>query len=130
MIHDADLFARLRGQTARASIADSIRYSLQWLLNSRKGFLPHIKDYGIRDLADLRNERPREELLQEIKSAIEKYEPRIKKILIEEIELKEESRKHFFAVFKMDIELQDIYGENFTLIYGFDFEGKAQSVED
>lgn len=126
---DTDFFARLSRRTRQSNLEESIQNSLRWMLNSRKGFVPHLPDYGIRDLADMRNKKPREELRREIREAVLKYEPRIKEIEVEEIEVKEESLKSFYVVYKLHIVLQEHLGGTLTLIYGFDYDGKASSVE-
>jgi len=90
----ADFFAHLRGRPDEITELESIRDNLNWLLNSRIGFLPHIKDYGIRDLSDVANHKtPREDLRRDIEKAIHRFEPRITALEVEEYEDSVESLK-------------------------------------
>ena len=61
-------------------ITKSIRDHLIRLLNTRKGSLPHLYDYGLSDMADIYTRLPnsRQELKNEILATIKKYEPRLK----------------------------------------------------
>lgn len=125
---NTDFFARLSGRTSHGNLEESLQNSLRWLLNSRKHFLPHIPDYGTRDLADMSNNKPREELQQEIKEAIKRFEPRVKDLNVEEVTIKDESLRHFYAVYKIQITLQEHLGNAITLLFGFDYDGKASRV--
>ncbi len=127
---DTDFFARLSGRTRQGNLEDSIQKSLQWLLNSRRGFVPHLPDYGIRDLADIRDNKPREELRKEVMESILKYEPRVKELDVEEVEIKDESLRHFYVVYKIKAVLHEHVGDALTLIFGFNYDGKASSVDD
>jgi len=126
---NTDFFARLSGRTQQSNLEESLNNSLRWLLNSRKQFLPHLPDFGIRDLADIRNNNPREELKQEIKDTIKRFEPRVKDLDIEEVEVKEESLRQFYVIYRIRIVLQEYLGAAVTLLFGFDYEGKASKVE-
>ena len=66
-------------------IAKSISDHLTRLLNTRRGTIPHIPDYGLSDISDIYNRLPNSklELKDEILNAIQKFEPRLKRVRIE-----------------------------------------------
>jgi type VI secretion system protein len=70
----------LRENTQR--LADSVQANLQRVLNSRHGVTPIREDYGIPDISDMVHLFPdaTAELRNGIKSAIEKFEPRLRRV--------------------------------------------------
>lgn len=62
----------------------SVSLHLSCLLNSRRGSLIHLPDYGVPDLAEIYQDLPYSvnRLMQSIKQTIEKYEPRLTNVKI------------------------------------------------
>ena len=71
------------GEPAR-NMADAVRHHLLLLLNTRRGTVGHLPDYGIPDLSEVYDGLPAslETLRQAIKATIEKYEPRLRKVTV------------------------------------------------
>jgi type VI secretion system protein len=84
----------------------SIMDHLNRLFNTRQGTLPHLKDYGLPDISEIYRKMPEgiEELQISIKRAVEKYEPRLKKIKVTPLEV---DKKDFKLVFILSAELAE-----------------------
>ena len=69
-------------------LAYSIRSHLTLLLNTRQGSLAHMKDYGLPDIPALYRGLPysTQGLLRDVKATIEKYEPRLTKVNVRQME--------------------------------------------
>ena len=69
-------------------LADSVLANLRHLLNSRHGVSPIQQDYGIPDLCDVAHSFPEAigSMRKAIKTAIEKYEPRLKRVTVKHVE--------------------------------------------
>ena len=78
------------------SLYEAIRDHLVVLLNTRRGTIAHLKDFGLPDLADIYKGYPESlhYLGAEIKRTIEKYEPRL---IHTKVELVSSSADHFEA---------------------------------
>lgn len=78
------------------SLYEAIRDHLVVLLNTRRGSIAHLQDFGLPDLADIYKGYPESlhYLGAEIKQTIEKYEPRL---IHTKIELISSSSDHFEA---------------------------------
>ena len=89
-----------------SDLAVSIRYHLKLLLNCRQGMAPHIPDFGIPDIHYIYYSLPRslEELSEDIKASIVKYEPRITNVHVELVETGEQT---FCATYRIIAELVD-----------------------
>jgi type VI secretion system protein len=76
----------LRENTAR--LADSVLTNLRRLLNSRNGIAPMDLDYGIPDLVDAIHNLPdaTTDIRKAIKTAIERYEPRLRRVTVKAVE--------------------------------------------
>ncbi len=61
---------------------DSVCLHLNSLLNSRRGVLAHMSDYGLPDVEDIYEGLPysQQTLAFEVKKLIEKYEPRVRSV--------------------------------------------------
>ncbi|MBU2894382.1 type VI secretion system baseplate subunit TssE [Colwellia sp. D2M02] len=61
---------------------DSVCLHLNSLLNSRRGVLVHMSDYGLPDVEDIYEGLPysQQTLAFEVKKLIEKYEPRVRSV--------------------------------------------------
>lgn len=72
------------GDIEPEQIYRSISTHLMRLLNSRRGSLSHLPDYGIPDLAEIYQNLPYSinRLIQAMKQTIEKYEPRLVKVRV------------------------------------------------
>ncbi len=91
----AGLFDILRGRfydgTPVSSVGErtmrlqSVMSNLSRLLNTRQGSIEHLPDYGLPDAATIYRDAdyPIEQLRKDIREAIEKYEPRLRRIHIE-----------------------------------------------
>ena len=80
-------FERMMGVKAdEDSLARAVREHLGLLLNTRQGSILHLPDYGLPDLSIVYSEYPDsvEFLRRSIKNTIEKYEPRLQNIRVEE----------------------------------------------
>ncbi|KPJ68042.1 MAG: hypothetical protein AMJ43_01105 [Coxiella sp. DG_40] len=66
----------------------SIRAHLTRLLNSRRGSLTHLPDYGLPDVTEIYQGLPYsiDALINAIKNTIEKYEPRLHNVLIKPLQ--------------------------------------------
>jgi type VI secretion system protein len=63
----------------------SIISNLDRLMNTRRGALSHLPDYGLPDLSDVYRDMPGSiiELQGAIESAVETYEPRLRRVRVE-----------------------------------------------
>lgn len=63
----------------------SVRSHLERLLNTRQGGLTHLPDYGLPDISAIYQELPDSAsvLTGAIKACIEKYEPRLKNVVVQ-----------------------------------------------
>jgi len=66
------------------TLQQSIKDHLERLLNTRRGSLTHMPDYGLPDVVNIYNELPDsiQPLLTAIKQSIEKYEPRLHHVFV------------------------------------------------
>lgn len=64
----------------------SILDNLNRLFNTRRGSIAHLPDYGLPDITQIYRDLPYtiEGLRQAIKDAVEKYEPRLRRIKVEQ----------------------------------------------
>lgn len=64
----------------------SILDNLNRLFNTRRGSIAHLPDYGLPDITQIYRDLPYtiEGLRQAIKEAVEKYEPRLRRIKVEQ----------------------------------------------
>lgn len=62
----------------------SIQMHLHYLLNTRQGTLQHLPDYGLPDITEIYQRLPYSTayLLKTIAEVIEKYEPRLKQVVV------------------------------------------------
>ncbi|WP_175976128.1 type VI secretion system baseplate subunit TssE [Burkholderia sp. BCC1047] len=89
------LFERITGHFADGSaVSDfpaevqvflSVRDNIERILNSRRGSLTHLPDYGLDDLSGIYRHLPSSEhkLQRAVETALLAYEPRLKKVEIE-----------------------------------------------
>lgn len=63
----------------------SILSNLDRLMNTRRGALSHLPDYGLPDLSDVYRDMPGSitELQQTIAASVEAYEPRLRRVRVE-----------------------------------------------
>jgi type VI secretion system protein len=69
-------------------LADSVLANLRHMLNSRQGSAPFDAEYGIPDLADIVHSFPDAiaGMRKAIKTAIERYEPRLRRVVVRPVE--------------------------------------------
>ncbi len=81
---DAGRARTLHENTARR--VESVMANLRHILNSRHGVAPIQEDYGIPDLSDLLHSFPEANarMRAAVKVAIEKYEPRLRKVSVKQ----------------------------------------------
>jgi type VI secretion system protein len=92
------------------SMYEAIKDHLVVMLNTRRGSIPHLEDFGLPDLADIYKGYPESLhfLGAEIKRTIEKYEPRLIHL---KIELVSSSSDHFEANYAITGYLKDADGK-------------------
>jgi type VI secretion system protein len=66
------------------ALLKSVHSHLERLLNSRQGDLSHLPDYGLPDMGEIYQDLPGSApvLTAAIKACIEKYEPRLKNVVV------------------------------------------------
>lgn len=93
MANERGLLERLRNpepESARSTrenprlVTEAVLAHVRQLLNSRQGLAPACLDYGMPDLCDLVYSFPQAsgDLRKAIKSGIEKYEPRLRRVIV------------------------------------------------
>lgn len=84
----------------------SVLSNLNRLFNTRRGALPHLPDYGLPEAAIIYRDAqyPIEELRQNIKEAVERYEPRLRRIRVER---QPDGDDHERIAFLITAELED-----------------------
>ena len=82
---EADSGRTIHENTAR--LAESVLANLRRLLNSRTGIAPGALDYGIPDLSDFVYNMPESQtrIRAAIKAAVEKYEPRLRRVTVKHV---------------------------------------------
>ncbi len=102
--------------------ARSVCTHLNQLLNARRGVLHHLKDYGLPDVEDIYEGLPysQQTLSHEVKKVIEKYEPRVKNVLVQPIEINQDN-----CVIKLNIQAYLTSGISINLDTQFASGGKA-----
>ena len=65
-----------------SSLAEAVRENLVLLLNTRRGSVPHLPDFGLPDVSEVYKDKPdpRKLLAQALQDTIQRYEPRLKQI--------------------------------------------------
>lgn len=83
---DPDAERTIHGDTHR--LADSVLRNLRDLLNSHHGSVPTRDDYGIPPIVDVLHNFPDAigGMRKAIKTAIEKYEPRLRRVTVRHVE--------------------------------------------
>ena len=66
----------------------SLMDHLNRIFNTRKGSIPHLKDYGLPDISEIYRKMPEgiEELIDAVERTVEKYEPRLKNVRVVQLE--------------------------------------------
>jgi len=101
---------------------DSVCKHLNSLLNSRRGVLAHMKDYGLPDVEDIYEGLPysQQTLALEVKKLIEKFEPRVRTVNVLAREINQND-----CVIKLDIQAFLVSGSSIQLSTKFASGGKA-----
>lgn len=73
-------------------MTEAVIAHLRQMLNSRQGIAPACMDYGMPDLCDLVYTFPQaaSDLRKAIKAGLEKYEPRLRRVVVSQVESAEE----------------------------------------
>ena len=99
-----------------ASMYEAIKDHLVIMLNTRRGSIPHLEDFGLPDLTEIYKGYPESLhfLGAEIKRTIEKYEPRLIHL---DIELVSSSSDHFEANYAITGYLRDPDGKTSAVTF-------------
>jgi len=83
----------------------SIRNHLKMLLNSKRGSLEYIDDYGLPDISEIYQDMPDslDRLGREIERVIRKYEPRLQNVKVTLVQKEQEDR--FRATYLVESEI-------------------------
>lgn len=67
----------------------SVMGNLNRLFNTRQGSIAHLPDYGLPDIMTIYRDAPRsiERLRQALKEAVRKYEPRLQRVHVEQVDV-------------------------------------------
>ncbi len=86
----------------------SIVDNLSRLFNTRRGSMAHLPDYGLPDISQVYRDLPYsiEGLREAIKQAVEKYEPRLRRIRVEQQQQGREASFEMRVTFIVSGELQ------------------------
>jgi len=101
---------------------DSVCLHLNSLLNSRRGVLAHMNDYGLPDVEDIYEGLPysQQTLAFEVKKLIEKYEPRVRSVRVLAKDIKQND-----CVINLDIQAFLVSGLSLQFSTKFATGGKA-----
>ncbi|WP_199608570.1 type VI secretion system baseplate subunit TssE [Flocculibacter collagenilyticus] len=101
---------------------NSVCNHINELLNSRRGVLKHLPDYGLPDVQNIYEGLPysQQDLAAEVKQLIEKYETRIINVTVTPVEISQSD-----YVVKLEIYAQLYSGLDITLDTKFATGGKA-----
>lgn len=104
------------------SEVESIRLHITHLLNARRGVLQHIDNYGLPDVEDIYEGLPysQHSLATEVKLLIEKFEPRVKSVWVEPVDINVED-----YVIRFDIKALLNSGQQIYLSSKFASGGRA-----
>ncbi|SFC95772.1 type VI secretion system baseplate subunit TssE [Pseudoalteromonas denitrificans] len=71
----------------------SVCRHLNQLLNSRRGVLQHLNDYGLPDVEDMYEALPysQHKLAKEVEKTIEKYEPRVRDVRVQPVDINQDN---------------------------------------
>lgn len=99
-----------------SNLYEAIRDHLVLLLNTRRGAIPHLEDYGLPDLSDIYKGYPESlhYLGAEIKRTIERFEPRL---IHTKIELMSSASKYFEANYSITGYLKDENGKKIGVTF-------------
>lgn len=130
---EASLFDVLTGEFADgrpvSSVSEdqhllhSVVSNLNRLFDTRRGAIGHLPDYGLPDMATVYRDAPGsgEDLRWAIKESVEKYEPRLRRVRVEERETDEYSMRLVF-ILKADLKT----GEKIRLETTFESQRSAK----
>jgi type VI secretion system protein len=101
---------------------ESVCQHLNYLLNSRRGVLSHMGDYGLSDVEDIYEGLPysQKTLALEVKKLIEKYEPRVRSVNVVAKDINQGD-----CVITLDIQAFLVSGLSLQLSTKFATRGKA-----
>jgi len=101
----------------------SVVSNLNRLFDTRQGTIGHLPDYGLPDMRTVYRDAPRsgEDFRRAIKESVERYEPRLRRVRIEERETGEHSMR---LVFILKAELET--GEQIRLETTFESQRSAE----
>jgi type VI secretion system protein len=97
-------------------VGDPVRQHLGLLLNTRRGSLPSLPDYGLPDISSFYTDYPASlaELRSLIQEVVVKYEPRLDN---PRVQLMEQETKEFKASFLITGEVEDEHRERSRVQY-------------
>lgn len=102
-----------------------MRIHLNELLNTRRGSVPHLPDYGVPDMASYYSDYPRSmaDLSTVLQQLIEKYEPRL---LDPRVQILEMGKSEFRVSFLITGEIEDREGDSALVKYRTTFASNGQ----
>lgn len=109
-------------EAERSDEIDSVCKHIHSLLNSRRGVLSHMKDYGLPDVEDIYEGLPysQQTLAFEVKKLIEKYEPRVRMVNVVARDIQQSD-----CVIKLEIQAFLVNGSAISLSTKFASGGRA-----
>lgn len=109
-------------EVERSDEIDSVCKHIHSLLNSRRGVLAHMKDYGLPDVEDIYEGLPysQQTLAFEVKKLIEKYEPRVRMVNVLARDIQQND-----CVIKLEIQAFLVSGLAISLSTKFASGGRA-----
>lgn len=107
-------------------VGDAVRIHLVELLNTRRGSVPHLPDFGVPDMSSFYSDYPAStaELRRVLQHLVEKYEPRL---LHPEVQLLETGQNEFRVSFLITGEIEDADGESDFVKYRTTISGNGQA---
>ncbi|MFC3032154.1 type VI secretion system baseplate subunit TssE [Pseudoalteromonas fenneropenaei] len=114
--------AKRRLQRFDVNELESVRLHITQLLNARRGVLRHLEHYGLPDVEDIYEGLPysQHKLAKEIKTLIETFEPRVKSVWVEPVDINTDD-----YVIRFDIKAVLDSGQHIHLSSKFATGGRA-----
>ena len=108
-MHDSHFLSRIigmGGDNPDENLAASIQAHLVVLLNTRRGMIEHLPDYGLPDIHYVYYSLPKslEILAEDIKNTVETYEPRLRKVVVKRVS---QDKDVFRALYTIEAEIAE-----------------------
>lgn len=108
-------------------VGDAVRIHLVEMLNTRRGSVPHLPDFGVPDMSSFYSDYPAStaELRRVLQELVETYEPRL---LSPEVRLLETGKSEFRVSFLITGELEEDDGDTTLVKYRTTIAGNGQAA--